>query len=164
MSLKIITYSWNVLFQNLKSVLICWDEEYASPPPHPFVAKPLKSSLMVDLTTIVCKLEHLMPLVDSWIANFTETIITNSVNITITASHEMIADVPKEMPEDVGQLLGRRIMVLDRLINTQLEEGTDLIKKGFALEEQILKENPNYTSQILDKARAFDEIKAKYKY
>ena len=136
------------------------------PKPHAFVTLPLKSTIIEieQLAEITSQISQIMPQFSDFIDQFHQIVLSKNINVISDPFGNMSLDVPGDMPDAEGEKLGKKISVIDRLIKTRGVEINDLLQKGFGLETKIKMENPNYTSQILDKANEFEKLKNSYNH
>lgn len=151
---------------NLGRVLLSyWKNLEVSPPrPYQFTSKSLQSTLAVDLTEVVTKVNELMPQFSDFISQFHTVVANNPINIIIEADGYMSLDVPSGMPDNEAQQLSKRIGLLDRLIATRGEQISSLIDKGLGIEEKLKQQDSQFTSQILEKVNEFKRIKNTYRH
>ena len=136
------------------------------PKPHTFVTLPLKSTNIEieQLAEITAQINQLIPQFSGFIDQFHQIVMAKSINVISDPFGNMSLDVPFDMPDAEGEKLSKKISVIDRLIKTRGQEIDDLLQKGSGLETKIKMKNPNYTSQILDKANEFKKLKTSYKH
>lgn len=133
------------------------------PKPHPFVNLSKQGVTGGELADVLSSLQNLLPQLQLFIDQFNHLIIHNTVNIVQQADGSMFIDVPKNMPESEWQDLTKRFGILDNVIATRSDEIKDHIREGLKIEEAIWKRDPNYKSQILEKAQEFQRIKDSFK-
>lgn len=68
------------------------------------------------------------------------------------------------MPEDVANKISTKINVIDRLINTRVQEIHELLQKGMSLDNKLKMENSNYVSQLTSKIEEFRRLNSLYKH
>ena len=133
------------------------------PKPHAFVNLPLKSTLG-ELTEITIKISELLPQLSDFIDQFNHVVSATNINIITDSYGNMSMDVPNTMTPAEEEEVGKRICIIDRLITTRGQEINDLLQKGLSIENQLKAQNPNFTSQILDKANEFKRLNQAYKH
>lgn len=144
---------------NLKTTL-CFNEDI--PKPHVFVNSPLKSTM--ELTEITIKISELLPQLSDFIGQFNHVVNTTNINVITDSAGNMSLDVPGTMSDLEAEKLSKRISIIDRLITVRGQEINELLQKGLSIETKLKAENPNYTSQILDKVNEFKRLNSSYKH
>ena len=161
-------YKFNSNFFKISSYMVKYlqiDNFGVLPPlPHQFVTKPLQSSLTADLTEVVTKVNELMPQLSEFILQFNNVVASNSISVITEANGNMSLDVPVTMPDDHAEQLSRRIGIIDRLITTRGQEISGLLHKGLEIEGKLKQQDPQFTSQILEKINEFNRLNDGYKH
>lgn len=124
---------------------------------------PLKSTT-VELTEITMKINELLPQLSNFIDQFNSLVLSTNINVITDTKGNMAIDVPSSMSENEGEKFGKRIGIIDRLITRRDQEVNNLLQKGLEIESKLKEQNPNYTSQILDKVNEFKRLKASYRH
>jgi len=151
-----MTYSvtkLNILYDAKHIFYICANISHTPPKPHKFVDLPLQSSMGVEqLIGIVSEINALLPQFSGFIDEFNKVLITNNINVVFDAQHHVTLDVPKTMSTPNASYFSQRIGIIDNLILTRCGEIESLIEQGYNIENQLKKNDSNYSSLILDKA------------
>jgi hypothetical protein len=106
-----------------------------------------------------------MPQLSDFIFQFHVLVADNSVNVLTEPNGNLSIDVPVSMPDDKAQELSMRIGIIDRLITTRGQEIDVLLHKGLEIEKKIREQqDPNFTSQILEKIHTFNRLNNSYKH
>nr|YP_010620798.1 hypothetical protein PN052_mgp18 [Pseudofabraea citricarpa]WAX38809.1 hypothetical protein [Pseudofabraea citricarpa] len=106
----------------------------------------------------------MIPQLSNFISDFHTTISQSNVNVITDASGNMSIDVPGNMSDAQAQKVTTRIGILDRLIQTQSTNITDLLNKGFAIEDKIKINNPDSISEMLKQKSLFTDALSAYKH
>lgn len=133
------------------------------PKPHIFINSPLQST-MADAGQVVevaSNISELLPNLSKYIHQFNDFLIANNISISFSANNDMTIFAPRDA-HDKFNYFETKLKVIDRLILTYTNDVDSLVKKGLSLEGELRKTDPNYVSQILDKANEFKLLKAKY--
>lgn len=134
------------------------------PSPFKFVNKPKKSSLVIELSEVVSKINELMPQLSEFITQFNNIIMNDSVNVITETNGNMSIDVPSNMSDSKAEQLSKKIGIIDRLITTRGQEIDALLQKGFDLENKLKEQDPKFASQILEKANEFKKLNNTYRH
>ena len=134
------------------------------PSPYKFVNKPKKSSLIVELSEVVNKINELMPQLTEFIGQFNNIVVNDSINVITETNGNMSIDVPSSMSDDRAEQLSKRIGIIDRLITTRGQEIDVLLQKGLEIENKLKEQDPKFTSQILEKVNEFKRLNNSYKH
>ncbi len=156
-----------MMIKNNKNILSVFMVVFHNPPlPYKFNGNTplLKSSLEVDLSEIVGKLNELMPQLTNFIYQFNNVVVENSINVVTDTSGNMSLDVPSSMPDSKAEELSKRISIIDRLITTRGQEIDTLLHKGIQVEAKLKEQNPEFTSKILDKVNEFKRLNQSYQH
>lgn len=119
---------------------------------------------MVDVSQVIevaSNISEKLPDLSNYINQFNEFLIANNLNVSFGANNDMIISAPGNAHNKFA-FFETKLKVIDRLILTFTSDIDSLVKKGLNIEEELRKTNPNYVSQILDKANEFKLLKAKY--
>lgn len=139
-------------------------KSFLPPSPYSFCKQPpIKSTLEMDLAGILVEINNIIPQYTHFIELFKSTIIGTDANVIIDAGGSMSVDVPVTMPDDKAAQLSKKISVIDSLIRSRSDELEKLLHEGNRIESELLKNNPEYKSQILDKVKIFERLKNSYK-
>ena len=136
---------------------------YKAPNPHAFVNINLQST-MGELTEVISKVNELLPQLSGFIDQFNNTVLTTNINVITDVTGNMDIDVPASMSDIEANNISKRIGILDRLISTRGQEIDSLLHKGLEIESKLKEQNPNYTSQIIDKVNEFKKLNTSYKH
>jgi hypothetical protein len=120
--------------------------------------------MIETLNNILTNIDSLIPQLTLFIDQFNDVITDNGINVFTDTSGNMSIDVPKDMSDKTANSLATRVRIIDSLISERSSNLDELFKQGFDIEKDIKKENPQYRSQIVDKAKAFKELKQMYKH
>lgn len=134
-----------------------------APSPHVFNSLPLKSTT-VELTEITMKINELLPQLSDFIDQFNSIVLSTKINVITDTSGNMSMDVPNSMPDNEAEMISKRIGIIDRLITTRGQEVNNLLLKGLEIESKLKEQNPNYTSQILDKVNELKRLNDSYRH
>lgn len=134
------------------------------PKPYSFCNKPLKSTLEVDLAGVLTEINKILPQFEHFIGLFYTTVSQADVNIIVDANSNMSMDVPVNMSEQDAEKLSKRLNIIDTIINSRGAELEDLFKQGNQIEKGLSQQNPNFKSEILEKATEFNKLKDSYKH
>lgn len=124
----------------------------------------LLKSTTVELTEITMKINELLPQLSYFIDQFNSIVLSTKINVITDTSGNMSIDVPSSMPDNEAEMISKRIGIIDRLITMRGQEVNNLLHKGFEIESKLKEQNPNYTSQILDKVNEFKRLNASYRH
>jgi hypothetical protein len=158
-----------MMINNKKNILsvftVVFNNPYSPPLPYKFNGSTLlKSSLEVDLSEIVIKVNELIPQLSNFIYQFNNIVVENSINVITDTNGNMSLDVPSSMPDSKAEELSKRISIIDRLITTRGQEIDTLLHKGIEIETRLKGQNPEFTSKILDKVHEFKRLNQSYKH
>jgi xanthine dehydrogenase iron-sulfur cluster and FAD-binding subunit A len=119
----------------------------------------LKGTIFCASTTteIINQINSLLPQLNEFINQFNTIIIENNINVITDAGGNMSIDAPIDMPDDKANSLGKRIGILDGLINTRSKEINDLFQQAMKIDKQS-------DSVILTKLDEFTKLKNSYKH
>lgn len=148
----------------MKKFRLFWDNTIVIDLPYNFCTHPLQSSYAADLSDIVTKIGELIPQYGDFIGQFNTIITQHGINVVTEVNGNMSLDVPTSMPNQEAERLGTRIGIIDRLITTRGQEIDTLLQKGLELEEKIKQQQPDFSSQIFEKADEFKKLTSTYKH
>jgi len=132
------------------------------PKPHIFSAEICNSTM--DITQIIVEINSLLPQLSDFIDQFHNVVSQSKINVITDSAGNLSIDVPKDMPDKDATKISTRLGIIDRLITTRGQELNDLFQKGLETEKQIKIENPNYTSQLIEKIEEFKKLNNSYKH
>lgn len=166
--------AWDIIkIKQVKSIVLIYlinlliqinQKSFLPPSPYNFCKQsPLKSTLEIDLTGILLEINNIIPQYTHFIELFKSTIIGTDANVIIDTGGSMSIDVPASMSDDKAAELSKKINVIDSLIRNRSDELEKLLHEGSRIESELLKNNTQYKSQILDKVEEFQRLKNSYK-
>lgn len=118
--------------------------------------------LNTDLTSLIIDITKLLPELSSYIERFHQTIVETGVNVSSDASDNLFLDAPSNIsPSDLDKI-GKKVSIIDRLINSHDCTLNDLFKRGSSIEESLKEINPRYKSQLIEHIDKFKEIRKTY--
>ena len=132
------------------------------PKPYLFSTETFQSNM--DMFQILTEINSLLPQLSDFVNQFNNLVITSKISVITDSTGNMSIDVPQDMSDSVANNLSTRIGVIDRLITTRGQEINDLFQKGLEIENNIKKDNPNYTSQLTEKIAEFKRLNSSYKH
>lgn len=153
---------YNILTNKLRAFGID-NQNMIIPKPHSFCDQVLKSSLEQDLANILTEINKILPQFDHFIGLFYTTVSHTDVSIIVDTNGNMSMDVPANMSDADAQQLSKRLNIIDTIINSRGTELENLFKQGNVIEKGLVEQNPNFKSEILEKANEFTRLKASYK-
>ncbi|RYE13188.1 MAG: hypothetical protein EOP34_09350 [Rickettsiales bacterium] len=130
--------------------------------PHAFYSKRFTSAVVI--TEILAEIDTLLPQLANFIGQFNSTVSQSGIHVVTDVAGNMGIDIPGDMSQEVGNKLGVRIGIIDRLITTRGQEINDLLQKGISLEKNLKITDPNYVSQITDRLEEFKKLNSSYKH
>jgi len=130
--------------------------------PHAFYSERFTSTFAI--TEILAEIDTLLPQLANFIGQFNSTVSQSGINVVTDVAGNLGIDIPSNMSQEVGNKLGVRIGIIDRLITTQGQEIHDLLQRGISLEKNIKMTDPNYASQITDRLDEFKKLISSYKH
>ena len=122
------------------------------------------SSDIADLSNIILSIGSYMSELSSFINRFNNTVVESGINVITDSEGNLSMEAPSSMSEDVANRVATRINIIDSLINKRQSDISDLIQKGFALQNKINVVDPSYKSEILSKITEFEKLKGSYKH
>ena len=134
------------------------------PSPHPFVTLQLHSGTLLALTEVLTQVDSVLPQLAEFITRFNDLIISNDINVITEVDGTLAIDAPATMSDGEISNIRRRIQVLDNLIADRTNRATELLEKGSLIDNQLKIQNPNHSSQILNKVREFEILRLNYKH
>ena len=87
---------------------------------------------------------------------------TSGVNVVTDTGGNMSLDVPSSMPDETAEQIGKKLEIIDRLINTRGQEINAFIEKGLNLEKKL--ESPEFKSKILEKVAEYEKLNKSYNH
>jgi len=130
--------------------------------PHKFITEPLKSDL--GISEIITQIDTLLPQLTNFIYQFNTTVSQSGISVITDTIGNMSIDVPKHMSEELANKLTNRIGIIDRLITTRSQDISDLVQKGYILEEKIKLADSQYVSQLTDRMQEYKRLISSYKH
>lgn len=130
--------------------------------PHAFYSKRLTSAM--GIVEIVSEIDTLLPQLANFIGQFNSTVSQSGIIVVTDVAGNMGIEIPDNMSQELGNKLGARVGIIDRLITTRGQEINDLLQKGLSLETNIKMTDPNYVSQITDRLQEFNKLNSSYKH
>lgn len=132
------------------------------PKPHKFVKLSLESTF--DLSSIITDINELLPQLSDFINNFNKVVVENDINVITDSAGNMSIDFPAKTSDSDANKLTARVGVIDRLIGTQDQKISDLLKEGLIIEEKLKEEDPKYISQLSEQKTELKKLKSSYKH
>lgn len=117
-----------------------------------------------NVTSIVSQIDTLMPQLVGFIKRFHEVIITNNINVVTDGDGNLSGYPLTSMPDAVANAAIKKIGIIDNLIHSHQDSISELFKKGFALDKQILANDPSHISSLQNKFIEFKKINDTYKH
>jgi hypothetical protein len=130
--------------------------------PCKFVTVKLESN--IDLINIISEVNALLPQLSGFISQFNNIVAETNINVITDSSGDMSIDVPNTMSDVDADNISKRIGIVDRLINSQGSKISHLLEKGLSIEEKLRVDDPNYSSQLMDKVKELKRLNASYKH
>jgi hypothetical protein len=121
-------------------------------------------NLMHELPNIVSNIDTCISQLSLFISQFNDLIIQNNINVVSDTTGNISIDVPSTMSEDLQSKLAKKVGIIDRLISDRSNTLDELFKQGFDIENSLKKTDPKYSSVIMEKANAFNQLKNTYKH
>lgn len=115
---------------------------------------------MPHLVPFILQLDSLIPEISGFIAQFNSLIQDNSLNVITDVQGNLMVDAPGDMSDKDSEFFGKKVGVLDRIINCKLDEADKLIEQGKAMEKEI--KNSKESSQVLAKINELKGLKKQY--
>jgi hypothetical protein len=147
-----INSTFNYIFKDLKCPL-----------PYSFCTPPKKSTLEIDLSSILLDISNILPQYSHFIELFKSTIIETDANVIIDGGGNMSIDVSSNMSDNEATQLSKKLNIIDSLIRSRSDEIEKLLQDANRIENELALKNPEYKSQILSKAQEFQRLKNSYK-
>ena len=122
----------------------------------------MENNLILELSQIVETIDQLLPQFKNFIVQFNQVVSTSGVNVVTDTAGNMSLDVPSSMPDDTAQQIGKKLDIIDRLINTRGQEINSFIEKGLNIEKKL--ESPEFKSKILEKIAEYEKINKSYNH
>lgn len=119
-------------------------------------------SEIMELNTIIVNIDNELQQLLSFINQFHELVIAKQLTVTSDALGALMVDAPVTLPDNEASLVGRRITILDNLINTRRDSVKESIHQGLSIYSQIKTVNPSFNSVILTKLNELHDISGKY--
>jgi hypothetical protein len=119
-------------------------------------------SEITELSNLISSINVQLEQLSSFINQFHDLVISKQLTVTSDALGALMVDAPFSLPDNEASLVGRRITILDNLINTRRESLNDSIHQGLTIYSEIKKVNPSFNSVILTKLTELNDISSKY--
>jgi hypothetical protein len=119
-------------------------------------------SEITELSSLISSINVQMEQLSSFIDQFHELVISKQLTVTGDALGTLMVDAPISLPDNEASLVGRRVTILDNLINTRRDSLKEDINKGLGIFNQIKAVNPSFNSVILTKLNELNNISSKY--
>lgn len=119
-------------------------------------------SEITELSTIIQSINNQMEQLSMFINQFHELVISKQLTVTSDALGALMVDAPISLPDNEASLVGKRITILDNLINTRRDSLKESIHKGLSIYSEIKVVNPGFNSVILTKLSELHDISTKY--
>jgi hypothetical protein len=119
-------------------------------------------SEITELSTIIQSINNQMEQLSMFINQFHELVISKQLTVTSDALGALMVDAPISLPDNEASLVGKRITILDNLINTRRDSLKESIHKGLSIYSEIKAVNPGFNSVILTKLSELHDISTKY--
>jgi hypothetical protein len=122
----------------------------------------MENNMISELTQIVEMIDQLLPQLKNFIVQFNQVVATSGVNVVTDTGGNMSLDVPSSMPDETAEQIGKKLEIIDRLINTRGQEINTFIEKGLNLEKKL--ESPEFKSKILEKVAEYEKLNKSYNH
>jgi hypothetical protein len=119
-------------------------------------------SEITELSTIIHSINNQMEQLSIFINQFHDLVISKQLTVTSDALGALMVDAPVSLPDNEASLVGKRITILDNLINTRRDFIKESIHKGLSIYNEIKAVNPSFNSVILTKLSELHDISNKY--
>jgi hypothetical protein len=119
-------------------------------------------SEITELSTIIQSINNQMEQLSMFINQFHELVISKQLTVTSDALGALMVDAPISLPDNEASLVGKRITILDNLINTRRDSIKESIHKGLSIYSEIKAVNPGFNSVILTKLSELHDVSNKY--
>ena len=119
---------------------------------------------ITELNVIILSINEQMGQLELFIKQFHELVNLKDLIITSDAMGTLMVDTPMSLPTDEASLAGKRVLILDNLINTRRESIKSSIDQGLSIYQEIKAINPRFNSLILTKINELNEISSKYNH
>jgi hypothetical protein len=119
-------------------------------------------SEITELSTLIQTINNQMEQLSSFINQFHELVVSKQLTVTSDALGALMVDAPVSLPDNEASLVGKRITILDNLINTRRDSLKESIHKGLGIYSEIKTVNPTFNSVILTKLNELHDISSKY--
>lgn len=106
------------------------------------------------------ELNNLVPEITNYINQFNSIISENNLNVITDVQGNLMVDAPSNLSDQACDYFGKKVGVIDRIINSKLDEADKLIEQGNAMQKEI--KNSNHSSQIQAKLKELNQLKNKY--
>lgn len=119
-------------------------------------------SEITELSTIIQSINNQMEQLSMFINQFHELVISKQLTVTSDALGALMVDAPISLPDNEASLVGKRITILDNLINTRRDSIKESIHKGLNIYSEIKAVHPGFNSVILTKLSELHDVSSKY--
>ena len=113
------------------------------------------SLLEVDISSNLSQL-------NDFINQFHNLVITEQLTVKTDAQGVLEVDAPISISEQQGNFVGKKILIIDRLIDNHRLILDKSLTKGLSILEEIHKIHPHYPSKIIEQLHDFKKISGKY--
>lgn len=134
------------------------------PKPYTFISSPLRSATTAELGELLTNVSGLLSQLSGFISQFHDTINNNQVNVITDTWGNLSIDVPGKMSDIEAEEIRKRVLILDNIISDRRTQIETLLQKGSEMEIKIIKQDPNFQSQILEKVNRLKEINKSYSH
>lgn len=117
---------------------------------------------ITELSTIIQSINNQMEQLSMFINQFHELVISKQLTVTSDALGALMVDAPMSLSDHEASLVGKRITILDNLINTRRDSIKESIHKGLSIYSEIKSVNPGFNSVILTKLSELHDVSNKY--
>ena len=122
----------------------------------------MENNMISELTQIVEMIDQLLPQLKNFIVQFNQVVATSGVNVVTDTGGNMSLDVPSSMSDETAEKIGKKLEIIDRLINTRGQEINTFLEKGLNLEKKL--ESPEFKSKILEKVAEYEKLNKSYNH
>jgi hypothetical protein len=117
---------------------------------------------LLELNTLLASIDLEMNQLSSFINQFHELLISKQLNVTSDASGMLMVDAPMSLPDSEASSVGKRVKILDTLINTRRDSIKESIHKGLTIYSEIKAIHPSFNSPILTKLHDLHGLSGRY--
>ena len=119
---------------------------------------------MSEFMDIVDQIDALIPQFAGFIDQFNTLVIQKSVNVISDSCGNMSIDVPHDMSSKEAGNISKRINIIDSLIESHNITITDLIERGFNIENKLKSDSGNHISELVNKKAEFNKLRNSYQH